>query len=222
MKRIKKIREPQDFTQWKIDNPDNHTWDAVDGNIKRIVRGSLITEQGFICCYCEQKITIDNAHVEHFLPQYQRPDLSLDYKNLLASCNGNDDHHKMGLYCAHEKDKHQYIEIVSPLSRICEDRFIYYFNGGIDQSGDDEVARITIIVLGLKNSYLKSLRSAVIDTIFYEEVLVREGAMHRGNMLTLRKIQERAEIYLAKKDDESYNPFYTTINYLCGHLGIHI
>jgi uncharacterized protein (TIGR02646 family) len=58
------------------------------------IRQQLAEEQGYICCYCQQRIDIKEGiqplmKLEHFKPKNRYPELSLDYKNFLAACLGN-------------------------------------------------------------------------------------------------------------------------------------
>ncbi len=69
------------------------------------LREQLVKEQGYICCYCQQRIDIKEGEVpkmklEHFKPKdiydgtqkdadgNTLPNLSLDYNNMLAACKG--------------------------------------------------------------------------------------------------------------------------------------
>lgn len=55
-------------------------------DLKRI----LIKDQGFICCYCGQRIR-DDSHtsIEHLQPKSKYKNSALDFDNLLASCKGS-------------------------------------------------------------------------------------------------------------------------------------
>lgn len=64
------------------------------------LRESLVKEQRFICCYCQQRIAFKNEFgslmmkTEHFEPKggpNAVPKKQLDYGNLLAACLGNKD-----------------------------------------------------------------------------------------------------------------------------------
>lgn len=59
------------------------------------IREQLIKEQGYICCYCQQRIDLQEGQLpkmklEHFKPKgkEQFDKLELDYKNFLAACLG--------------------------------------------------------------------------------------------------------------------------------------
>ena len=73
MKSIQKGIEPEIFTQWKA--LANEGWQPTYANLsgveKQAVKQSLTSEQGYLCCYCERRLTDDDSHIEHFKPQYK-------------------------------------------------------------------------------------------------------------------------------------------------------
>ena len=90
MRYIKKQQTPQEFLDWKAKSNEDWqpTWDDLKNPEKTIVRQSLLKEQGYICCYCQRRINLNNSHIEHFKPKDESryPELSLEYTNFLASC----------------------------------------------------------------------------------------------------------------------------------------
>ena len=76
------------------------------------LRAALLKEQGLICCYCMQRIqeaTTDKMEIEHFKAYSiydgtdEKPDLTLDYTNLLAACKGNEGAPKHLQHCDEKK-----------------------------------------------------------------------------------------------------------------------
>jgi len=59
MKYIVKGQEPQTFSQWRGQENDDWspTYDALPGKTKQDLKEALMREQGFLCCYCEQRLT---------------------------------------------------------------------------------------------------------------------------------------------------------------------
>ena len=76
MKRIEKGAEPMLFSIWKQQDSMAHRpqWNRVPAAISKSVHESLMREQGFICCYCESWISMDDSHIEHFRPRSRFPD----------------------------------------------------------------------------------------------------------------------------------------------------
>lgn len=87
-------RDKKDKADW-----NDNTFD------KAVVRTSLVTEQGYLCAYCMQRI--DDAHtttIEHWEDRARLKELGhiqkiFEYDNLLAVCKGH-------LYHSDGKDKH--------------------------------------------------------------------------------------------------------------------
>ena len=144
------------------------------------LRVSLLEEQGYICCYCGRRITLDNVTVEHLKPRDKYKKLELAYSNLLASCEGgqnkrrknkeaslnkNERDRQFALYCNCKKGNSEIP--VTPLIDNCEERFKYDDKGNILCKEGDTTAEDTINILNLNNSTLKNLRKAAITTIMW-------------------------------------------------------
>lgn len=88
MRYINKSNPPQSLINHLV--TPNHTYNNYAE--KDDLRKSLLAEQGYLCCYCMQRIqrpTADKMKIEHFKPQ-NNTNRDLDYKNLLGACKGNE------------------------------------------------------------------------------------------------------------------------------------
>lgn len=159
---IRKNKEPESVVKWKkkfknIYGSRPKYDDIQQKKEKSVLKESLMQEQKYVCCYCCTHLTSDKAHIEHFRPQNVYPDLSLEYKNLFASCQGEK---QLKKNCGHAK-KNQFDEklMISPLDETCEQHFVYQIDGMIEPSDpDDEAARYTIRVLALDDKRLCKAR----------------------------------------------------------------
>ncbi len=168
MKYIQKRQEPASFTEWKsqISEDWQPTWEILRSSEKRDLHDALLREQGYICCYCEMRITQQNSHIEHLKPRTNYPTSALDYANLLASCQRERSAVK---HCAYKKDD-WYDEqlMVSPLKPNCADFFRYTEDGRIlptEDASKNAAAVTTIDKLGLNADRLVDMRSQAIDDI---------------------------------------------------------
>jgi uncharacterized protein (TIGR02646 family) len=140
---------------------------------KQDLRGELLTEQGSLCCYCQQRIFNNTKTViEHLLPKgvSKYAHLTFEYDNLLACCNGKerkDTPSVQPAFCGHKKAD---FEIdVTPLQADCEQHFTY----GL--LADDKVeivpfsteARKTVETLGLIVEKLQNLPGKVLKASIY-------------------------------------------------------
>ncbi len=70
-------------------------YDELSHDAKERLKSCLISEQSGICAYCMCRIKSENSTIEHYTPRNGKngkPELSLDYNNLLAVCtNGRND-----------------------------------------------------------------------------------------------------------------------------------
>ena len=168
MKQILKGVEPDAFSTWKDEDPMSHRprWNRVPADIKKLILQALIQEQGFICCYCESAVTLENSHVEHFRPKKKFQDRQLEYENLLCSCQrelakGEPRH------CGYKKGS-WFDEnfLISPLDPHCEQKFLFTGGGEVyPRLEGDRAAEATIQKLGLNLPKLQALRSAAIDAL---------------------------------------------------------
>ena len=208
MKYIVKQNEPAEFKNWKeLKNDDwTPTYDKLQGAEKQSVLKGLKEEHGYICCYCEGSIDVDDCHIEHLKPQAKSlyPQNQLDYDNLLCSCQlelsqGEPRH------CGNSKGNWYDEELlISPLQQGCEGKFKFTFDGYILPTDPEDVSAITTIDklhLGIRKLNAKRLKA--IEPFLYED-------------LSSNDISDFAKAYLVDKNQNGgkYNEFYTTIKYL--------
>ncbi|AFZ58306.1 TIGR02646 family protein [Anabaena cylindrica FACHB-243] len=195
MKYINKNEEPKSFTAWKkLENDDwKPTWGNFSKPQKTDVHNSLLQEQGHICCYCGRLINIDNSHIEHLQPRGGYGQLSLDYTNLLASCQ-KDTVPKEPLHCGKKKDKwYDKKLMVSPLDINCAEFFRYTEDGQILSTENPDkalAAQTTINKLDLNIDKLKKMRVGAIEAILEgledltddeREILLQRFSQSDGN-----------------------------------------
>lgn len=210
MKYIVKQGEPDDFLDWKALANENWqpTYDDLSGAPKRAVKKALMTEQGYICCYCERRLTDSDSHIEHFMPQNDPAVDPLDYANMLCSCQNRI---KKGepRHCGNLKD--EWFDqglLVSPLTPECESRFSFTGDGGIQPTSEDDVAAATTIEkLGLGIPKLNDLRSKAIEPFLDES-------------LSTDDLKTFVSGYLDRDAPGHFGEFWTTIRYLFGGLVI--
>ena len=167
MKTIYKNDEPQEILQLKskFKNKNGRVPRYSDLNEvenlphKILLKNSLLSEQGHICCYCCKPIDTKNSHIEHIRPK-ERDEyraISLEYENLLASCQG---YHDREENCGHSKDNAFNEELfVSPLEENCESLFEFSNRGKIKAVDGNERAGYTIELLNLDTEQLNAART---------------------------------------------------------------
>lgn len=172
MKHVVKGAAPQAFDDWKALATDNWTPSYTDlqNPEKAVLHAALLVEQGHVCCYCGRRIALIDSHIEHFRPQEARPDLALDYENLLASCVRSP---CIPLHCGHAKsntfDETSYI---APLEAGCEYRFEYTPEGKIKSTDPTDAPAeymLSLLELGIKS--LNNRRKNVITSVFSDDFL---------------------------------------------------
>lgn len=166
MRYIKKLNTPQFFTN---DTINLTSWNDYYSAKKRVLKEYISKEeQNYLCCYCEDKIDINNSHIEHIKPKsLDINNLTFDYSNLAVSCNGtcrNSEDDNTRYNCGHRKDKNdtQYIEelFLNPTQiRDIKEYFQYDIDGFITPSDKNiEKAKYMIDTLHLNDGDLPKAR----------------------------------------------------------------
>lgn len=158
---------------------------TVEGRSARNqLRDHLVEQQKMICCYCCGSLEKgpSSAHNEHVKPQSSYPNDSMDYGNLLASCNN-------GNTCGAAKcDTYDDRYFVSPLREDCEDHFSFSQDGRI--RGVTEEGKRTIEVLNLNHRPLVERRKAQFENCLRmaqcmgKEWVQREYIQLKGGVLS--------------------------------------
>lgn len=80
---------PKPFLEYALSQ--GATFENMNKEAKQALRIALLTEQKFICAYCNGALKDDplKTKIEHFKSQFDKPELQLDYSNLLICCLGN-------------------------------------------------------------------------------------------------------------------------------------
>ncbi|MCA8973282.1 MAG: TIGR02646 family protein [Planctomycetes bacterium] len=178
MRHIDKRLEPPELEQWRTSGTEDWqpSYEDLRGDLKRMLHAARVAEQGWVCCYCERRITDDRgvSHIEHLRPQRPHgvgdatPADALDYRNLLCSCNTN------GVHCGARKGNK--VLAIDPGMPDCTSHFVFHSNGAMEPCGEStscEKARDTIAVLGLDTLALRMRRREAWGALI--EQIAREG-----------------------------------------------
>jgi uncharacterized protein (TIGR02646 family) len=138
MRTIHKGGEPPIFTAWKRANP-HESYQQLTNDIRRAIRQSAIEEQFYLCAYCCQQVqNIEVCHNEHLESQHLHPNRSVDFTNIVASCNTFNQCGK-----AHEAQSLP----LTPLMKECETELRFKISGRVE--GLTPRAKATIQSLNL-------------------------------------------------------------------------
>jgi len=174
MKHIVKDHNTLGFDKWKASANDDWqpTYEDLSSTTKEEVKFSLMQEQGYICCYCERRLTDDDSHIEHFNPRSNNAVNPLDYANMLCSCQ-NQLEQGEPRHCGHLKgDWFDNQLLVSPLDPDCGGHFACTADGKIQPARkSDDAATRTIEKLGLNINKLNALRKKAIEPFLDEKRL---------------------------------------------------
>jgi uncharacterized protein (TIGR02646 family) len=214
MKQIVKIGEPIALLEHRAQQHSN--FDNIPFETKEILRQNLLSEQGFICCYCMKRIpenSMPYMKVEHFRCQDHHGNLQLTYSNLLAACTGNEGQTKIKQTCDTKKAN---IDLfISPLVNApnCETLFKYNSEGEITSINDDpEIERQLNEVLNLNMQTLKEGRRQV-----YLEVQKRvedESKQLKNKQLKIKYFEQERDKWIFRTQNKYKQYCMVAIYYL--------
>lgn len=167
MRRIHKGREPRSLATYRRGGGTYENFNAGDD-----VRRALLTEQGSICCYCMQRISIRAMRIEHWASQSGYETRTVDYDNLLGACCGGENLLPADkLHCdVHRKNVPLHINPTQP-PPTCEQLLRYLPNGEITAE-DDTIETDVVETLNLNTKHLVDARKQLGDQL--RSTLVRE------------------------------------------------
>ncbi len=147
---------------WNRKNPQSRYQDLDDAT-RRSIRACLLREQHGLCAFCCKALgSVDECHNEHLRAQATHPSETLDYDNLVASCNTK-------RQCG---DAHGSQDLpLTPLMPECETEFRFRLSGRVE--GRTDRARETIRVLNLgdreeNNKALIEKRKQLCDALIWQ------------------------------------------------------
>lgn len=236
MKHIEKFgkNEPNALIQYK--KTPNATFlgygdKDIENGIDKPLKKTIGAEQGWICCYCNQRIGVENMTVEHYIPQKhhetspfsqeKHTEMSLDYLNLLGSCK-----------CA-ERDCSElrgniFLQHINPLSKNCEKMVAYrkkVINGkvlgyeiyALEGKYQTEIQHEIDVILKLNTEVLCQAREAAITKM--KTQLHSENAKKWSNDFLLAEMQKIAKMHIINtQKDKGFSPFCMTVIFYLNKL----
>lgn len=160
MRKIDKGTEPTSLTRFRSSNRTSRYRDLPPAE-RSSIRSSCISEQFGLCAYCCQSITVNSAHNEHLEAQDLAPNRTLDFSNIVASCQRL---HQ----CGHGRNTRHLP--LTPLMVECETELRFYLSGLV--TGKTERARVSIETLNLghsedSNRGLIGARKQLVEALIY-------------------------------------------------------
>lgn len=158
MRTILKAQEPSELTIWKRDHP-NGRYENLSTLERQIIRQACLQEQYYLCAYCCQQVDGKTSHNEHVEAQRSAPKRTLDYYNIVTSCNKNGQCGK-----AHGSEDLP----LTPLRPECETELKFYLSGRVEGLSDRARQTIRVLNLGDKNKALLEARKQMVAALIYQ------------------------------------------------------
>lgn len=222
---LKEVTEPMGFTNWKIqeaerlsilDNGDS-IWEYFPSSIPAIkeegivyysktdLKEVIVSEQGNLCCYCNNEIKNDHTTIlEHLTPKTDNPQINtLNYFNILASCDGNERTPRpRNIHCSSSAGNENIKESLNPLILECEKLISFTMDGQV-MSDIERVDEIVNTTLNLNLDKLITLREKAIKTYYYDS--------ETSTPISREKALEILSTLNRKNQEGKYIPFCSAI-----------
>ena len=158
MQKIVKGSEPTELSQWKRRYPNGHYYDLSKVE-RQAIRQACLEEQCYVCAYCCYSINEENSHNEHIQAQKVAPNQTLDFHNIVASCN-------KPKQCGEAHG----VKIIplTPLMAECETEIKFYLSGEVKGMTTRATDTIKILNLGNGNKALINKRKQLVDALIYQ------------------------------------------------------
>ena len=181
---IQKHSQPKKFVEFLQQNKNAH-FDDMPSDVKQILRDSLLKEQGYLCAYCMSKIDDQHTKIEHYEPRNKENELN--YKNLLAVCegnfSGNDEKHQ---HCDTKKGN-KTLEI-DPKNKYHISQISYKPNGTI-YSRNEKINYDLNVTLNLNDDegYLKNNRKEALSALLKKIKQIKDKVKNKNAILEYLK-----------------------------------
>jgi uncharacterized protein (TIGR02646 family) len=140
MRTIRKGTEPPSLSAWRRANPHKSYAQLSSHEVRQSIRQQSLEEQFYLCAYCCQRIvSIEDCHNEHLEAQDLNPKRTLDFTNLVASCNR--------LNQCGKAHKSQPLPL-TPLMAACETELRFKVSGRVEGLTDRATTTIQVLNLG--------------------------------------------------------------------------
>jgi uncharacterized protein (TIGR02646 family) len=179
MRTIKKESEPPSLIDWKRKNPQGQYPQLTD-DLRRIIRQQALEEQFYLCAYCCQHIQdIDHCHNEHVEAQHLNLKRTLDFTNIVVSCNTQ---HQCGK--AHQSQPLP----LTPLMPECETELQFKISGRVVGLSDRATLSIQVLNLGdheKNNRALIEKRKQLSNILFLKNSVNPDEGLEDDELLLL-------------------------------------
>jgi uncharacterized protein (TIGR02646 family) len=179
MRTISKKPEPTSLLAWKQVNPHKR-YNQLTEDIRRTIRQHALKEQLHLCAYCCQRIAdIDTCHNEHVEAQSLNPRRTLDFTNIVASCNTRNQ-------CGNAH-KSQPLPL-TPLMTECETELRFKISGRVEGLSDRATTTIQVLNLGdheKNNRALIEKRKQLVYVLLLENYINPSKGLEDEELLAL-------------------------------------
>ncbi|MBF0402219.1 MAG: TIGR02646 family protein, partial [Magnetococcales bacterium] len=142
MRKIAKGPPPLELTAWRRKHPRGRYADLDESeagkSVRSAIRQAALVEQYCLCAYCCAKITPSSSHNEHVVPQSRDPGRTVDFDNIVVSCNTKNQ-------CGSARGNQPLP--LTPLDPACETELMFKLSGVVEGASERATKSIEILKL---------------------------------------------------------------------------
>jgi uncharacterized protein (TIGR02646 family) len=158
VRKIVKGSEPKTLSHWKRHNP-NGKYQDLSKVERQAISNTCLEEQYYLCAYCCQCITDKKSHNEHIQPQHVASNQTLNFHNIVASCN-------KPKQCGEAHGAK--IIPLTPLMSECETELEFSLSGHVKGLTARATKTIDLLNLGDSNKALIYTRKQLVETLIFQ------------------------------------------------------
>ncbi|MBI5535127.1 MAG: hypothetical protein HY898_20540 [Deltaproteobacteria bacterium] len=164
MRLIEKGPPPRELEAYRLRPNARYDGDNSFGQVKERIRKALVREQGWLCCYCMQRIEplAHRMNVEHWASQRRHEERALDWTNLLGACKGEPQATQAAQHCDLRKGDSE-IQL-DPQKRVHIDTLSFTADGELISSDAvlqaDITERLNLNAVNLRNLRRTAVQAA--------------------------------------------------------------
>ncbi|WP_130472620.1 retron system putative HNH endonuclease [Candidatus Magnetaquicoccus inordinatus] len=180
MRWIRKGDPPPELAHWHRHHSSGTVYDDLEHSeegkeVRLAIRQAALGEQRCLCAYCSERIDVETSHNEHVIPQATAPNRTLDFANIVASCNRRGQ-------CGGSHGSQRLP--LTPLDPACEHELMYLLSGRV--TGTTDNAQESIRILNLDGRSQRNRRKQMVETlIFLERIQPEELTLLDDELLAI-------------------------------------
>jgi len=173
------------------------------GQKRALKKYILKYEQNYLCIYCENKVNLNNSHIEHIKPKARTkyPQFTFAYFNLAVSCNGtcnNLENDSTEYSCGHIKEnEYDDFKFLNPVQlKDIRDYFEYDIDEGKVQPSSKDIPKSIYMIdtLHLNDGRLPLARQKALKNFIKKMKRIKDKNIRKEKTIEILNKEDNTQI----------------------------